>query len=153
MRLINFNLSDDPLETIPSSNSELFSKYIREKHLYYQSNNDTIVDACLVKPDLHICGLFYNNSKEVGFYSSDRTPNNEEEYDFSRKVCFGSIFKPQMNKYNYYYIKISYSEIDFVLKRKYYFKKTGLEIFTTNKKSYFFKFSETELKTVMILKI
>ena len=148
LRLINFNLSDDPLETIPSSNSELFSKYIREKHLYYPSNNDTIVDACLVKPDLHICGLFYNNSKEVGFYSSDRTPNNEEEYDFSRKVCFGSIFKPQMNKYNYYYIKISYSEIDFVLKRKYYFKKTGLEIFTTNKKSYFFKFSETELKTV-----
>ena len=148
LKLINYNFSNESIETKPPTDSTLFSEYITKKHLYKPEKFDKKVEACLVKPELHICGIFYNNSQEIGFYGSDRTPENEEEYDFSRQVCFGSIFKPQMNKYNYYYLKISYSEIDFVLKRKYYYKKTGLEIFTTNKKSYFFRFDEANLKII-----
>ena len=148
LKLINYDFSNESIETKPPTDSTLFSEYIVKKHLYNPEKFDTKVDACLVKPDLHICGIFYNNSHELGFYSSDRTPESPEEYDFSRQVCFGSIFKPQVNKYNYYYIKISYNEIDFVLKRKYYYKKTGLEIFTTNKKSYFFRLDEVNLKII-----
>ena len=74
--------------------------------------------------------------------------NDEEDYDFDRKVCFGSIFRPQINKYNYYYIRIPYDSIEFVLKKRYYFKMSVLEIFTINKKSYLFKFEENELKTI-----
>ena len=71
--------------------------------------NNSRYDACLVKQELHICGIFYNNEKEIGFYSSDRIPNDAEEYDSLRNVCFGSVFRPQTNKYNYYNIKISIS--------------------------------------------
>ena len=148
LKLINYNFSNESIETKPPTDSTLFNEYITKKHLNKPEKVDTKVEACLVKPELHICGIFYNNSQEIGFYGSDRTPENQEEYDFARQVCFGSIFKPQMNKYNYYYLKIAYSEIDFVLKRKYYYKKTGLEIFTTNKKSYFFRFDEANLKII-----
>ena len=148
LKSINYDFSNESIETEPPTDSTLFSEYIVKKHLCNLEVFDTKVNACLIKPDLHICGIFYNNSKEIGFYSSDRTPENPEEYDFSRQVCFGSIFKSQINKYYYYYIKISYKEIDFILKRKYYYKKTGLEIFTTNKKSYFFRFDEDKLKII-----
>ena len=131
-----------------STDSTLFSQYISKKHLISPTKYDSKFDSCLIKTELHICGIFYNNSKEIGFYSSDRIPSNNEEYDTLRQVCFGSIYKPQMNKYNYYYICIPYNEINFILKKKYYFKKTGLEIYTINNKSYFFKFDEDSIKTV-----
>ena len=148
LKSMNYDFSNESIETKPPTDSTLFSEYIIKKHLKNPEKFDTKVNACLVKTDLHICGIFYNNDKEIGFYSSDRTPESPEEYDFSRQVCFGSIFKSQINKYNYYYINISYKEIDFVLKRKYYYKKTGLEIFTINKKSYFFRFDEDKLKII-----
>ena len=129
--------------------SILFSKFISKKHLLNSTQFDIKVEACLVKTEFHICGIFYNNSKEIGFYSSDRAHSNEEEdYDFDRKVCFGSIFKPQLNKHSYYYLKIPLKSIDFIFKRSYYFKKSVLEIFTINKKSYFFRFEENKMKVV-----
>ena len=131
------------------TDSFLFSELISQKHLLNSTKNDIKVEACLIKTAFHISGIFYNNSKEIGFYSSERTFSNEEEdYDFDRKVCFGSIFKSQSNKYHCYYLKIPYSSIEFVLKRRYYFKKTVLEIFTINKKSYSFRFEEEKLKAV-----
>ena len=150
LKLINYNFNDDDIETEKFTDTILFNEYIDKKHLInINSKNGSQFDACLVKQELHICGIFYNNEKEIGFYSSDRIPNDAEEYDSLRNVCFGSVFKPQTNKYNYYNIKISYKEIDFVLKRKYYFKKTCIEIFTINKKSYFFRFNENDLKKVL----
>ena len=148
LKQINYSFADVQIKKQLFTDNLLFEEYINIKHLSTQSENNTKVNACLVKPELHISGIFYNNSKEIGFYSSDRIPDDNEEYDISRQVCFGSILKPQTNKYNYYYINISYNEIDFVLKRKYYFKSTGLEIFTINKKSYFFRLKENDLKTV-----
>jgi len=150
LKLIIYNFNDEPFDGKSLSDAILFEEYINKKHFRFNTQNfDKKYEVCLVRPDLHICGIFYNNSKEIGFYSSDRIPSEDkEEYDLSRQVCFGSILKPQMNKYNYYNFKISYNEIDFVLKRKYYFKKTCLEIFTVNKKSYFFRFKEKELENV-----
>ena len=128
----------------------LFSEYISKKHLPNPTRYDIKVDACFIKTEFHIRGIFYNNSKEIGFYSfCNMHINEEEDYDFDRKVCFGSLFRPQTNKYNFYYIKIPYSSIDFILKRRYYFKKTVIEIFTINKKNYSFKFEEDQMKKII----
>ena len=130
--------------------SLLFSEIIQQKHLSNLTKHHIKVEACLVKTELHISGIFYNNDKQIGFYSLEKNhSNDDEDYDFDRKVCFGSIFRPQTNKYNYYYINIPYDSIDFVLKKRYYFKMSVLEIFTINKKSYFFKFEENQLKTII----
>ena len=142
----NSQNSNNAIEQV-LTDSILFSEFISKKHLT-NSTKDAKVDACLVKTELHICGTFYNNSKEIGFYGSERNQSNEEGYDSDRKVCFGSVFKPQTNKYHYYYIKIPYSSIEFILKRRYLFKKTVLEIFTINKKSYSFRFEETQMKKI-----
>ena len=145
-----YNSPNSPTEQEFFSEPILFSEYITKKHLSNQTRYDLKVDSCLIKTEFHICGIFYNNSKEIGFYSFSKThSNDEEDYDFDRKVCFGSIFKPQTNKYNYYYVKIPYSSIDFILKRRYYFKKTVLEIFTINKKSYSFRFEEEQMKKII----
>ena len=128
----------------------LYAEIIKQKHLSNSTKHDIKVDACLIKTELHISGIFYNNNKEIGFYSLEKShSNDEEDYDFDRKVCFGSIFRPQENKYNYYYIRIPYDSIEFVLKKRYYFKLSVLEIFTINKKIYSFKFNENELKTII----
>ena len=128
----------------------LFTEIIKQKHLLNKTNHMAKEDACLVKTELHISGIFYNNDKEIGFYSLEKNhSNDEEDYDFDRKVCFGSIFRPQTNKYKYYYVRIPYDSIDFVLKKRYYFKLCVLEIFTINKKSYLFKFEENKLKKII----
>ena len=129
------NLKDD----------KIFSDFI-EKNYLSNSKTDKKVDACLIKIELHICGIFYQNSEEIGFYSAERAPKG---YDPDRKICFGSIFKPQINKYNNYYLKIPYNSIEFILKRRYFYKKTVLEIFTINKKSYSFRIEENELKEIL----
>ena len=137
--------SNEPILT----DSFFFSEFITLKHSLNSKKNNIKVDACLVKTEIHICGIFYNNAEEIGFYSSKKTHLNEDEdYDFDRKVCFGSIFKSQQKKYHYYYLKIPYNSIEFILKRRYYFKKTVLEIFTINKKSYSFRFEENDMKKV-----
>ena len=146
VKLANYSFHNNSM-SLKLNDSIIFSKYIKKKHLS-NSKTDKQVNACLIKIEFHICGIFYQNSKEIGFYSSERIHTDEEDYDPDRKVCFGSVFKPQINKYNNYYLKIPYNSIEFVLKRRYYFKKTVLEIFTINKKSYSFKFEEKELKEI-----
>ena len=144
----NTSNSNSSLEQI-LNNSFLLSEFINHKHSLNSTRYSIQVNACLVKTAFHICGVFYSNSHEIGFYSSRRTLSNEDEdYDYDRKVCFGSIFKSQTNKYNYYYLRIPFSSIEFILKRRYYFKKSALEIYTINKKSYFFKFQENQMKTI-----
>ena len=59
-----------------------------------------------------------------------------------KKICFGSIFKEQTEKYKNYFIKIPLKQIEFILKRRYYFKRNVLEFFTQTKKSYFFRIDE-----------
>ena len=153
IKLANYSFYNDSnsSSTMEQSftDSFLFSEFISLKHLSNSTKNNIKLPACLVKTEFHICGIFYNNSQEIGFYSSKKTHSNEDEdYDSERKVCFGSIFKPQTNKYGYYYLKIPYNSIEFIFKRRYYFKKTVLDIFTINKKIYSFRFEENDMKTV-----
>ncbi len=130
--------------------NELFIEYIKQKYLMNRTQYDIEVDSCLIKVDYHITGIFFNNSKGIGFYSYNKIhKDDEEDYDSERKTCFGSIFRLQNNKYNYYYINIPYNSIEFILRRRYFYKKTAIEIFTVNKKSYLFKIEDNKIKTIL----
>ena len=139
---------------------EFYKKYIKKKHNINDINNNCLENACLVKTEFHIRGLFYNNSNEIGFYSYDEIPYPkgkkkenidkpdeklsaiQYDYDQDRKSCFGSVFSPQNEKYKYLHFKIPYNEIVFIFKRRYYYKVSAIEVFTTRKKSYFFRFAQ-----------
>ena len=73
----------------------------------------------------------------------------QKDYDVERKCCFGSIFSPQSNKYDYLHFSIPYDQIVFILKRRYYYKVSCLEVFTTDKRTYFFKLDHTKLNTII----
>ena len=149
-----------------------FKKYIDKQHQISNSLHNCIENSCLVKTAYHIRGFYYNNPKEIGFYSYDKIPyssnkkskkNNDndkneinptikeiqKDYDPDREACFGSVFSPQIEKYEYLHIKIPYNKIVLILKRRYYFKVSALEIFTTEKKSYLFKFEHSKLNDII----
>ena len=143
-----------------------YRNFIDTRHSITGNKNNLIINACLVKPEYHIRGFFYSNTKEIGFYSYDKIPYTKEikskkedtdkqideiqnDYDPDRKSCFGSVFLPQTEKNDYFYFKIPYNKITFILKRRYYFKVSSLEIFTTDKKSFFFKLSHDKLDDIL----
>ena len=150
----------------------LYKEFINNRHNNISKNyHNNLENCCLVKAAHHIRGFFYSNKSEIGFYSYDKIPypkkkgknkdNNENEkvderiqeiqkdYDSDRKSCFGSIFSPQNEKYEYFYFNIPYNEIAFILKRRYYFKVCALEVFTTDKKSYLFKFDHSKFEEIL----
>ena len=130
-------------------NYKLFLRYVNKMNNINTTDYCTSEISCLVKTSFHIKGVFYNNYREVGFYAFDKIPFvSPEEYDEERKACFGSVFKTQKRKYDGYHFKIPYSQIAFVLKRRYFFKVIALEIFTIKNKSYLFKFDDKNIKKI-----
>ena len=129
----------------------IFIDYIIKKH-YSKKEECLWAEACLVKLPFHIRGIIYINNTEIGFYSYEtKREGNEEDFDSDKKVCFGSVFKGQGEKYNQYYLKIPFKEIELIFKRRYYFKKNVLEFFTQAKKSYFFRIDENKFKSFLDL--
>ena len=144
-----------------------FKKYIDKTHKISGNYHNTLENSCFVKTSYHIRGFFYSNPTEIGFYSYDKIPYNytkkskkseikdpniaeiQKDYDPDRAACFGSIFSPQIEKYEYLYFKIPYNKIVFIFKRRYYFKVSALEIYTTDKKSYLFKFEHSKLNDII----
>ena len=125
---------------------EIFTKFITKKHLK-EKGSGLQCEACLVKLPFHIRGIIYINNKEIGFYSYEiKRTEEDEDYDFDKKACFGSIFREQSEKYKNYYKKIPFKYIEFILKRRYYFKRNVLEIFTQDKKSFFFRIDEKKFE-------
>ena len=140
------NFKDMKKEKKNNIHNYLFGEYIHKKHTIAESDCFQ-TEACFVKIGFHIRGIFFNNSKGIGFYSFESTPIDDEEEDFDkdRKVCFGSVFRPQNHKYNNFYIWIPYSKIQMMFKRRYFFKRQAIEIFTEDRKSYFFKLKEKNI--------
>ena len=147
----------------------LYKEFINNRHNISSSYHNNLENSCLVKAAQHIRGFFYSNKNEIGFYSYDKIPyphkkgknknanevidkriqEIQKDYDPDRKSCFGSIFSPQNEKYEYFHFYIPYNEIVFILKRRYYFKISALEIFTTDKKSYLFKFDHSKFEDIL----
>ena len=127
----------------------LFLRYVNKMNNINHSDFCTSEISCMIKTSFHIKGVFYNNYREIGFYAFDKIPFvSPEEYDEERKACFGSVFKTQKRKYDGYHFKIPYSQIAFVLKRRYFFKTIALEVFTIKNKSYLFKFDDKNIKKI-----
>ena len=125
----------------------LFLSYIQQKHSSEEDKYFLQTNACLVRLAFHIRGIIFINLKGIGFYSFEAKRNGEEEdYDSDRKVCFGSVFRPQTCRYEDFFIHIPFNKIQLILKRRYYFKKTALEIFTEDRKSYLFRIDENKIK-------
>ena len=123
---------------------KLFQYFIEKNHLH---NKGIYLqcEACLIKLPYHIKGIIFVNNEEIGFYSYDiKKSEKDEDYDSDKKLCFGAIFHEQREKYKDYFIKIPFTQIELLLKRRYYFKRNVLEVFTQNKKSYLFRIDETK---------
>ena len=139
---INFNEKD----------YNTFVNYIKRKHFIKNTDQCLLSEACLVKLAFHIRGIIYINNKEIGFYSYEtKRVGNEDDYDSDKKVCYGSVFKGQSEKYSQYYLRIPFREIELIFKRRYYFKKNVLEIYNQEKKSYFFRIDENNFKPFLNL--
>ena len=144
----NFNfLNDKEKRDETNIHEHLFLSFIQEKHCSEKDKYFTQANACYVKLAFHIRGIIFINIKGIGFYSFESKRNgDEEDYDSDRKVCFGSVFRPQICKYKDFFMTIPYHKIQLILKRRYYFKKTALEIFTEDRKSYLFRIDENKIK-------
>ncbi len=120
-----------------------------DKNKYYIEEN-----VCYIKINNHIKGKIFhlNNLEDMCFYfcmielpSEEIMINTYEDYDSMNKSCFNSLFRNNLNKKDYdTYLKINFSDILFIFKRKYCFRDNSLEIFTSNHKSYYFKFKDDE---------
>ena len=118
---------------------------------YYLFNN-----ICFIKTTHHIRGkLFFKTEKEFSkklehfyfYFTSDKNITKEyllencPDYDSINGTCFGSLFRNNVNKKDdEVYLKIKFSEINFIFLRKYCFRNNSIEIFLNNNKSYYFKF-------------
>ena len=96
----NFNfLNDKEKRDETNIHEHLFLSFIQEKHCSEKDKYFTQANACYVKLAFHIRGIIFINIKGIGFYSFESKRNgDEEDYDSDRKVCFGSVFRPQICK-------------------------------------------------------
>ena len=142
--------SNESINNFNEKDYNIFIDYIKKKHFNKKGYHCFLSEACLVKLPFHIRGIIYINNEEIGFYSYEtKREGNEEDFDGDKKVCFGSVFKGQGKRYNHYYMKMPFEEIELVFKRRYYFKKNALEFFTQSKKSYFFRIDEANFKSFL----
>ena len=126
-----------------------------------------IYKVCYIKSTHHIRGkLFFEKSSlnknykyPVSLYetmpylfffesniTNDKLLRKEyEDYDSESQSCFISIFKNNKNpKDPETFLKLNYSNIIFIFKRKYCFRNNAIEIFLSNHRSYYFKFFDTK---------
>ena len=152
LKKIGYQFTDnvDVLVRDPRKYFELFKFYVRKINNIIQKSNTLMDICCMVKSSYHVRGIFYNNTKEIGFYGFDHIPFiSKLEYDQDRKACFGSAFKQQKKKYNGYHLVIPYHQIAYVIKRRYFFKEIAIEVFTAKNKSYLFKLHESSIKKIL----
>ena len=98
---MNSDISSLPID------QDLFKEYILQKYSPNLTLYDAQSEACLINPSVHITGIIFNNQEGIGFYSNEKKfEKNNEDYDIERLACFGSVFRPQNTKYNYYYVTV-----------------------------------------------
>jgi hypothetical protein len=119
--------------------------------------------SCLVKTSHHIKGVCFINEKKLNFkvFLNQRTgsamsgvevgfTSNDDDYDQTRKTCFGSYFVCHPKDKDLYKISINYDDIKWIFKRKYYYTNSALEVFTTTNKTFYFNFKyENDRESVL----
>ena len=147
--------------------SASYDKDIDKKNNVGIINNKEYYICCLVKASHHVKGYFYLEEKKIIFKSfvdqrkgRDTYGNigicfseNDEDYDKENGTCFGSTFSHHPKDKNIYKIKIFFSEIKWILKRKYFYRNTGIELFTSLNKAYYFIFKDEETHIIILNEI
>ena len=123
--------------------------YCNEREIGFYSYDKIPYKIFVKKCDRQKDGEAYINPVKCTKEESKQIDEIQKDFDIERKCCFGSIFSPQKNKYDYLHFSIPYDQIVFILKRRYYFKVCCIEVFTTDKKSYFFKLDENKLADIL----
>ena len=145
---IIYKLSNKIYSKIPKVilNMDIIAKnFIEKEKLSDNYSYNLHSKGCIIFHNYHIRGIFYLNSKEIGFYSFLLNYNKDDiDYDKDRQTCFGSVFLPQTSKIKYYHLIIKYNEIKYIFKRRYLYRRNSIEIFTTNQKSYLFQLENYE---------
>ena len=123
-------------------------------------------DICFIKTTHHIRGkIFHKTEKEINakkgsyclYFAMDKNITKEyllencADYDSLNGTCFGSTFRNNINKKDEdVYIKIKFSEINYIFLRKYCFRSNSVEFFLNNHKTFYFKFrSQNDRDTFM----
>ena len=122
--------------------------------------------SCLVKTSHHIKGVCFIDDKKLNFkvFLNQRTgsamsgvevgfTNKDDDYDQSRKTCFGSYFVCHPKDKDLYKISINYSDIKWIFKRKYYYTNSALEIYTTTNKTFYFNFKYQKDRNTVLSEI
>ena len=146
---------------------EEFSLVERESSDVKNNNDEKKVKkyflSCLVKTSHHIKGVCFIDEKKLNFkvFLNQRTgsamsgveigfTSNDDDYDQTRKTCFGSYFVCHPKDKDLYKISINYNDIKWIFKRKYYYTNSALEVFTTTNKTYYFNFKyENDRESVL----
>ena len=108
-----------------------------------------IYRCCLVKPSHHIKGIFLLDEEKMSFYIEDTNDNNDDDYDESRKTCFGSYFVSHNKDTDKLSYEIKYDNVKSVFKRNYYYRESALEVFSNNNKSYYFNFKKVKTRNTL----
>ena len=138
-------------------NSDKDKKNFKDKEIF---SGNKYIKCCLVKTTHHIKGLFYIKEKRISFKTffgkkiekeiELELNQKDDNYDIERDACYGSYFKKYEKDKNFFKLKIKFSDIKLILKRKYYYKNSALEIFTNKNKSYFFNFSSENMRKIFL---
>ena len=146
---------------------EEFSLVERESSDEKKKNDEKKVKkyflSCLVKTSHHIKGVCFIDEKKLNFkvFLNQRTgsamsgvevgfTSNDDDYDQTRKTCFGSYFVCHPKDKDLYKISINYDDIKWIFKRKYYYTNSALEVFTTTNKTFYFNFKyENDRESVL----
>ena len=123
--------------------------YINDREIGFYSYDKIPYKIFIKKCDRKKGGPANINPVNCTKEEEEKIDEIQKDYDIERKCCFGSIFSPQKNKYDYLHFSIPYDQIVFILKRRYYFKVCCIEVFTTDKKTYFFKLDEKKLGDIL----
>ena len=130
-----------------NDNYKIDLSYKKNKKLLFFDKYFTGFNVCLINLLIHYQGKIQLFSEHLIFYSLN-FDINKERIKSTKKICRGSYYKSQKEKY--YLIK--YSDIKFFLKRVYIFENSSIEIFTETK-SYLFHFINEYERNSFIVKL
>ena len=85
----------------------------------------------------------------MSFYIEDTNDNNDDDYDESRKTCFGSYFVSHNKDTDKLSYEIKYDNVKSVFKRNYYYRESALEVFSNNNISYYFNFKKVKTRNTL----
>ena len=137
------------LDNIILGNKDTFDILIQSKLMsssQEKKENENLYICCIVKPTHHIKGYLSTEKMSIKFThceedeESQKLLEDDPSYDKEMHCCFGSTFKAHIKDREKVCIEIKYSDMRYILNRKYFYQDSACEIYTFSNKSYFLNF-------------